>query len=351
MSGYSFTIISAVFLGLTMIFDKVLLHKLYGDNTALPFFISTAIGSVIWLVVVPVIWYLSGDFTMLFSGALVLVSREISILGVHMPIALAVFIAGVATNQTIRHYFRCFDNNAPVVIAMVIALTPVFVFAAELTMNHTTWQPLHFMSVMVATLGMIGYEFTFVKKKVIRYSVRAFHLIMFVGYSVGYLVLIDYILATMTNEWSMGSGEATLIALPYYFLGVATGVFTIARKDVREFVKSLPRKKDFIVLLVLLEVIGEGFYFFELFGLAELNVTLVALIVGAHVVIVWLFDLWLEKRGRRIGNVNGDLIIRFFSLTFSVPRDALTESSSRYMPFVQFACIILVLLGIWLWPT
>jgi len=116
---------------------------------------------VLGLTATAVSWAVIGDTERLWWLIQEMLSVDIGVFGFFdIPLALAAIAAGLMTSQILRYYFKSFDQALPGLIAMVIAATPIFVFATELLLVGENWQPLHYLSVVVATLGLVIYGWT-----------------------------------------------------------------------------------------------------------------------------------------------------------------------------------------------
>jgi hypothetical protein len=138
------------------------------------------------------------------------------------------------------------------------------------------------------------------------------------------------------------------VAMPVYWIGFALGFIEIKRPEVRAFILEIFSKWHFIAIVVVLEIIGASFYFFEFFGLSRIDATLVALITGAHILFVWLFDLYIKSRYKNAVSLGSE---HTKILLFTIPTENLEayEISSRVI-ILQGICIVLTLFGLSLWP-
>jgi hypothetical protein len=93
--------------------------------------------------------------------------------------------------------------------------------------------------------------------------------------------------------------------MPYYWIGFAAGMRVMLRGGEWATFRSNWRKRIryFIVPILFVEVIGMLVFFFEYVGLTSLDPTLVTVIMGTHVLLVYALDLslgrlrhWMEER-------------------------------------------------------
>lgn len=337
-----FTIVSAVFLALTVIADKLMIGDFYEGSRDKAWFVTSLLGSLFGLCATFTAWIVFGSPSTdeLFVALLWEESGQL---------AVGVLLGGVLVSLMLRSYFTCMSSSVmSIMVAVAIAITPIFVFATELTLIGNAWQPLHYMSVLLAVSGFIAFEI--LENQGTQWRLRLNpHLIAVVAFGTAYLVLIDYTLPKIESLFAVSETQAVIAALPYYWIGFAFGTLTILRNEVRSFVLRMWRRPHFIGLVIALELTGMFFYFFEVFGLSGLTATLVALITGAHIVLVWLSDLYIRKRYLKACESGADEVTVLF---FRIPTADLEEydKSARVLNLQAFA-IIVVLVGISLWPT
>jgi len=344
MSGYVFTILSAVSLAWTVIFDKLAVTgDCYDHNKNAPWFVSSSMGSILGLLATFVAWLLYGNVDKLAQGSLSLLERGVDIWGYHTPFALLMFIGGVAVTLTQRSYFRSFDDVEAGMIAMVITITPVAVFGLSVLLDSDSLGTTEIVSLTVTVAALIGYDYVAYKRKEVGAKNRYGNLLLFLLFSAAYVVLVDRSLAGVSDIATL---EGSLICLPYYWLGFGIGSLTILKKDVREFIASLKEKRRFIKYILLMELVGMSFYFFEVFGLEDLSATLATLIVGAHVVVVWMFDIYLNRKHSE-AMTRGE---ESFQVLFAVLETKDTEVLENKTIALQAICIALALAGIAFWP-
>lgn len=337
-----FTIVSAVFLALTVIADKLMVGDFYEGSRDKAWFVTSFLGSLFGLCATFIAWIVFGSPATdeLFVALLSEQSHQL---------AGGMLLGGVLVSLMLRSYFTCMSSSVmSIMVAVAIAVTPIFVFATELTLIGHAWQPLHYVSVLLAVSGFLAFEL--LENAGTQWRARLNpHLIAVVAFGTAYLVLVDSTLPKIQSQFAVGETEAAIAALPYYWVGFAFGTLTILRNEVRSFVLRMWRRPHFIVLVVALELTGMFFYFFEVFGLSGLTATLVALITGAHIVLVWLSDLYIRRRYVEACDSGADEVTVLF---FRIPTADLEEydKGARVLA-LQALSIIVVLAGISLWPT
>lgn len=335
--GVLFTTLSAVFLGLTVIIDRFIVADWYKNNARSAWVVSSVVGATLGLIATAVAWFLY-DLNVLLDLTDQLMTQ-------HIVIILAIIYCGTLTSLTLRSYFKCFSGGVEsTLVAMAIAATPLFVFLTSALAHGQDLTAAHWLSVIAAVSGLVGYQALSsggdwsAKGKV-------WPIIAVIALSTAYIVLLDIILGWIVHETTLTELEAALVTLPFYWLGFGLGLVDVMDREVVRSIGHILEQRKRVLLLLLMEIIGMGFYFFEVFGLSGLDAGLVAIIVGAHVVMVWLFDLYLQHRAH---HTTGDRIqiLRLFTI-----RRESVQAYSWLVITLQAACIILVLIGVAAWPS
>lgn len=340
MSGYIVTILSSVLLGFTVAIDKLMMGDFYNGSTRTPWFVSSVFGAILGLIATFFGWII---FSNIDPSTL-----SLKLLPVKSWLGLMMLAAGLMASLSIRSYFKCFGEQAvPTTVAIAITATPILVFSLELFLSDTDWSLLHIVSVTVTILGLAGLEYFTENYEVPRWNILP-QLLGVLVFGAVYVVLIDQTLPAIENLLSIGTTEAALIAMPYYWVGFSIGIVSIAAKEVREFLQSVWKQKEFIILILVLEILGMSFFFFEIFGLAELNATLVSLIVGGNVILVWVLDQIIRQYYRHACAVDKkEVEICFFKIKTT---DLKAYNKTNQEIILQVIFIALVLTGIVIWP-
>lgn len=339
--GILLTTISAIALAITVTTDKLMVGDFYGDDPKNAWFVSSFLGTILGLVATAIAWHYFGDFG-IFENFKLLFQDE------SLKLAFQVFIAGALVSLTLRSYFYSMSSYAfTTSVAIAIAATPIFVFSVQMLISEESWTSMHLISFIVTICALFGFEYVAEHDDEGKHRTK-WHLIAFVALSTVYLVFVDQIFGNIERSLSLDSLQAALTVMPLYWLGFSLGCLEFFKGSVRKFVTSIFEKWQFVAIVLFLEIIGASFYFFEFFGLSEIDVTLVALITGAHIVFVWLFDIYIRSRFLQ-AEENNDEVTRI--LLFRFPTESLgAYAISRKTILLQFIFVVAALYGLSLWP-
>ncbi len=333
-----FTILSAIALAFIVCFDRLSVSKIYNGDEYSAWFVSSTLGAILGLLATAIAWYgFASDTLELFAwlferGAIY---------------ACWFTFAGILTSGTLYTYFRCFKEEVySTTVGLAIAAMPIFVFVAEALIESNTWGHWHYLSVIVTITGLFLYDLAteddFKTPKSALLPLAAY---IFLGSA--YMVILEVKFPALEKELNLNSLDASLLGMPFYWLGFATGSLTLVKRQVRVFVSNVFKRNDnlnFITFIIVLEIFGAGMYFFEYLGITKLDATLVALVTGAHVVLVWIFELYLRKR---FINKESAIKLWFFELT---TEELATYNMSNKTITVKWISVAFVLFGLYLWP-
>lgn len=338
--GIILTTISSLFLALTVVTDKLLLGDFYHSDPRKAWFVSSFIGAILGLFATAVAWALfaQADLT---QHLLTFASQELLLLG-------AMVFCGALVSLNLRTYFSCMSQDTmSASVAIVITATPVFVFLTQQLMYGEMLSFEHVSSLAVTMVGLIGFQLAASDKTATTPRSMNWPLIAFVFLSTAYLVLLDELFPRIEDALQLGSTQASLVAMPFYWIGFALGTTAMRHKEVRSFAKTIFTRRTFIMVILALEVIGAGFYLFEFLGLANITATLVALITGAHIVFVWIADLYIRRRYYHALTAGRTTVSILF---FKMPVSNLTAYSTTTRMLVVQGCFVLItLFGLSLW--
>lgn len=338
--GIILTTISALFLALTVTTDKLMVADFYESDPRKAWFVSSFFGAILGLAATAVAWSL-------FASENLFLEYEKLIAAPFDGLVVGMLLTGVLVSLNLRFYFTLMNNAYTTLVAVAIASTPVFVFAIE-RLLYGGWTTAGVLSVLLTVAGFILFDYVTEKDGDEDNTGFNWPLIGFLVLSTAYLLLADWLFEVGDAALSISSTDTSLLLMPFYWIGFAIGTTDLRHPEVRSFLKTIVSRWHFLLIVVVLEIIGAGFYFFEFFGLAELEVSLVALIIGAHVVAVYLFDVYLRKKYQRAqGKGEATIKVLFFTLEI----DNLEEYNipSTILKW-QFLAIALILTGLWLWP-
>lgn len=288
MIVYSFAVLSAILLAVTVIFDRYSLREYYKNDYRIPWLTSSVFGSIFGLVGTALtVLYLTKTSDVLINSFGAYIDVKLN---------LVALLTGVLVSLSIRQYFIAIKTAGAVVVSLSIAALPLVVFAGELLLENDNWKPWHFVSVGVSTAGFFLYHLfsnTESKEKVSK-RIGLVDTGIFLAVSVVSLLSLDKVLYQAEVTTQLGA-MSLVVVMPYYFLGISVGIIGLTNESVRQSLKKLLHIKKLVLIVVALEICGAAFYFFELLSIAKLDVTLVSLIVGCHVVVVWSYTYLLQK--------------------------------------------------------
>jgi hypothetical protein len=308
-TAFIFASLSAVCMALMVVTDRLMVGDCYKNNPDHAWFVSSVAGSVFGLFLTFIVWVFGHTiieipgFGTLFETAGTL----------FIPKGVLAFILGVVGIQILLHYFRCFSERAhSSVLAAWIAATPIFVLLTVLLISTLSagvafdmgsmgmgW----ILGVLLATAGLVIFE-RITGGPGGNVGTYRRELIMLLLLSVVYTIGLKQVFSFHTDE--EGALTEAVALMPYYWLGFAAGVRVLFRREARESFSSNWRKRIryFLVPIIFVEVIGMLVFFFEYLSLVGLDPTTVSLILGVHVVLVYVLDLalgrfraWMEARG------------------------------------------------------
>jgi len=297
------TAISSVCMALMIVTDKLMLNQCYESKPRQAWFISSLAGSVFGLILTFIMWgaiaavSTSGTFIMLLSASIDLFFWQ----------GLVVLVAGILGIQILFLYFNCFGEEASSAsVAAWIAATPIFILLtfvflgliSQLTGFYTastltqSIHPIFVISTIITTFALIGFEYVSNSDKIFQNKYRK-SLILLISYNVFYSILLQYVLSSEPGKYS--HSMYVLALLPYLWVGFATGTRDILNKNRRKeiFDNWHLNVKKYWKLILMAEIIGMFVFYFEYFGLADLNAAYVSVIIGAHVLLVYLLDFLL----------------------------------------------------------
>ncbi|MFT7644423.1 MAG: hypothetical protein ACI9BF_000066 [Candidatus Paceibacteria bacterium] len=349
--------IGAAFIALTLVFDKLTLGDFYKESTKTAWFVSSVLGSVIGLTATFIGW-------LLFSDPQTIIGHVFELVNGHVYLLILSVLVGTIAALALLSYFYCFaTGSVSTTVGIVIAATPIFVFVTQKIFFSENWLLFEVVSVVLTVIGILIYEWLekedledepgeegeAVEASAGRSTFFNLPVITLILFSTFYLVLIDWVLSTIVITANVTAIEASFIALPFYWLGFGVGIINLGFNEVRSFLSSESlRRVHFIFLIFAIEIIGAGFYFFEQLAIAELDVTLATLIIGAHVVAVWIMDIYIRNRYQYYKD-KGESVTKVFF--FRTPTESLIAyDKSRRTIFLQLCAIGIVLTGLALWP-
>jgi hypothetical protein len=346
--------IGAVFIALTVIFDQLTLEDFYNRSTKTAWFVSSVLGSVIGLTATFIGW-------VLFNDPQIIIGHVFELINGHEYLLILSALVGTIAALALLAYLYCFASGAvSTTVGIVIAATPIFVFVTQKILFSGNWLFFEVVSVILTVIGILIYEWLGEENleaepgeagetSACRSTFFNLPVIALILFSTLYLVLIDWVLSTIVITANVTAIEASFIALPFYWLGFGVGIVGLGFKEVRSSLSSGSlRRVHFIFLIFVIEIIGAGFYFFEQLAIAELDVTLATLIIGAHVVALWIMDIYIKNQYQYY-KAKGESATKVFF--FRIPTENLIAyDKSRRTLTLQLCAIGIILTGLALWP-
>jgi len=339
--GVILTVVSSIFLALTMMADKLMVGDFYQNNPKLAWVISSVAGSTIGLLATILLW--------LHLGLVETFTTFIEISSGFFYLGLYCVLAGILSTLTLRCYFKLMSEDmVSASVSIAVASTPIFIFLGQVMSQNQSFTIEHLISFLIAISGLVFYEYISNPHVSVNIFRTGPFIVGVILLGTAYVLLLDeiFIVTDSYNQWHQNSIVAIL--LPYYWLGLGLGFLYLFQKDIKNTIVYIFKRKKFIYIVLILETIGAGFFFFEFFGLSKISATLVALIIGAHVIFVWLFDLYISYAYHKANTAGkSEVQIHFFK----VPTINLTAyNNTKKTHLMQFLSIILVLVGLWFWP-
>jgi Ca2+/Na+ antiporter len=319
LAALIFAVLSAVCMALMVTTDRLMVGDCYRGKPNHAWFVSSLAGSIFGLLLTAIIWFGGSEFADIPNAHTLFVTAQ----ELFVWKGLAALLIGAIGIQMLLHYFRCFGEEAhSSVVAAWIAATPVFVFmgaflleemfgvASGLTLSGPVW----LIGVLLATGGLVCLErLTGGPKGNVKVYRR--ELVMLLVISVAYTIGLKHV---FTFESTDALTEAVAL-MPFYWLGFGAGTRVMLKKRERESFSSNLRKRIryFLVPIFFLEIIGMLVFFFEYLALTQLDPTTTSLILGAHVLLVYILDVLLghfrghmENRGLRKAYIAGIRLVK-----------------------------------------
>ena len=349
MVGIGYALASSLCLAVMILFDRIMMGDCYRNHPDQPWVISSALGAILGGVTTGLVWMAvnvtDANATPGISGPTPL----------HYLLSL---LSGIVSSLVIRYYFRLFTPSKdgtvdPTEIAVWLAFTPVFVFLAlqvlafVLPFTHllpeakgvdNNW--LFGGLVVIACLALMLFV-RFDTDDPVRRSTRYGDIFLLVVFNTGYVLLS----ALALSAPHLGMADTLALQMAYW-AGFAIGGLGLLSAEVRSaFRYNAKRLRKFSGIIVLTEVIGMLVYFFEFLGVSEENPTLVTLIVGAHVTIVFILSLALAhlRRNMEANNQRRVWILGWRVMASKLPVKTVTPGQLLRLAAVQIS--LLVVLG------
>lgn len=320
MLGLIYATLSAFFMSVMVITDKLMVKNCYGDSKNSAWFISSLFGSVLGLIFTLLTWFTialispEGTFRQIVEAFLDLWYWQ----------GIIITICGALAVQLLFHYFACFTENAPIsIIAGWLAATPLFIYLASIVfavISNALFEESYinvviskefFLGFIVAIISLISFEIynNSTGSKTIK-GYYGKHLFMIVLINIIYTIGIEYTLNFKHGYYSYSM--YTLALLPYFWIGFAFGIRALTNESKRVVIKHYWKNNiyKFLPIIFVVEIVGMLVFYFEYFGLSKQSASTVSLIIGSHIILVYIFDLLISKEISTLKNkiINGILI-------------------------------------------
>jgi hypothetical protein len=300
MLGLAYASLSALSLAIMISFDRIMVGDCYRNHPEQPWVISSLLGSAFGIIATSLVW-----ITLSFTEIPSPVARS-----ENEPAFINHFLSlasGVISSFVLRYYFRLFlpskkGSVNETEIAVWLAFTPVFMFLliAGLTFfipeipdvselqTDSSW--IFGSLVTLACLTLVLF-IRFESDEPLEHSKRYGDIFLLVLLNTGYVFLSSIALSPFDQDL-----ESVLKLLLSYWVGFAAGGLALLDGTTRSgFHLNARRLRKFSRIIILTEVVGMLVYFFEFLGVSEEDPTLVTLIIGAHVTVVFLLSLLLTQ--------------------------------------------------------
>jgi hypothetical protein len=336
-------------LGLMIVFDRLMMGDCYKNRPDNAWFISSTAGASFGLVATLFTWigysYLTDtNFSEILATMINLI----------WPHGLLMILVGVINIQVMRHYFRLFipDKNEKVnetAVAMWLSSVPIFIFLTTYILSfivsdydflsglsHINITFAFGLSVTFAAAAMIGFEYHTGGGEAFR-AERMSEITKMISCIVAYTLLSSALL-----RGEQESIIATLALQPFYWLGFAAGIRAMIPLTKRKiFSSDWSRIKQFLLPIIVVEIIGMSVYYFEFFALSGADPTLVNLITGAHIIPVFLLSLYLCSIRKKMEETQTE---HQWMLGLSFTRDLLPDEKLSAAKVFWFTAVVLTLL-------
>ena len=342
--GVIATVLSALFLTLMVIADRLMIGDCFDDKPVDAWIVSSVAGTLLGLGATALAWVLVSIFSEITISSLLNVLYQLAV-----PYGLLILSAGVLSILTLKYYFQCFSvGGESTAIAGWLAATPIFVLTIvsviwQLQVNFAFLDSVYLESIntsvdfvvlsIIATLALIAFEiFTNSSDSVEKRGNYVLPLALMVIFNATYAVIIHISISNAIQFINAPDYTILLGVLPYYWLGFTIGMIPLLSASVRSTFQDSWNVRIYRYLPAVLatEVIGMLVFFTEFFGLGTLDPTFVSVIIGSHIVAVYATMKYLSLVRNRLEAANhGQLSI--FGMSISTHRLPVYRFSLLYL--------------------
>ncbi len=341
--------LGSVCLSLMIIFDRLMMGDCYKNNSDHAWVISSLAGAVFGLSATALTWAGYSFFT---DATLITLLNTFTELW--WPSGILLCLVGIINIQVMRHYFRLFipgpnEEVNETGIAMWLAAVPIFIFITIFTLNtlgltngilsglekanSSLWFGL---LVGITILAMISFEKVSNPDGSLQLK-RFSEIAKMLGCIVFYTILSSSILRA--EEMDVASA---LALQPFYWLGFAAGArYLFSHQHRQAFANNWQTIKIYLIPILVVEVIGMSVYYFEFFALSGSDPTIVNLITGAHIILVFIFTIQLTRLHHHMAAA-GEQQRWYFGLSFT--KNKLPSKYASRRKIIWFILVVISLL-------
>ncbi len=344
--------LSSFSLGIMIIFDRLMVADCYRNKPNQAWLVSASAGFLLGTFATGITWVLYATFT-----AVTLADLFSSMARLCYPYGIGMVICGALCVQVTCHYFRLFIPHGKgevneTAVAMWLATTPIWIFIA-----------LVFIDVFGLDFGLLGglEDVNLTKEFAIVVTLAVGALIWFeagdarqsVPLQVALkrnaeifkmlfaIVVYTIILSSILRNDELMTTKETLALQPFFWFGFIAGTRVLLEKENRvDFCRNWNRMKKFLAPTIAAEIIGMTVYYFEFFALSKADPTLVNLITGAHIILVFIFIAVLANVRQHMEKNN---IHRIWCLGLRLTRKRLPENNITPRKLLWFLVVLLSL--------
>lgn len=291
-----YAFLSALCLTLAVIYDRLMMEDVYGNNPHVAITVSVGLGTIFGLILTVVLQATYGVFEMVTLAV-----------AWFIPYGVLTVLAGFLTSQVLYLYLIAYSRDIEsTVIAIWLAALPIFLLPAkalimemiDINLDPTSFTSQIMTGVLIATVGMIALER--VEKHKDKPSVQ-WVLIAMNCVNVVYLLILEWVILNGSESLLISKEETTLAFMPYYWIGFLFGIWPMAQAaNWKSLKKDKTNIMPYLKTILFLEVLGSGVYFFEFSGLAEVEPVILSVLIGAHVIAVWTGSVYLGWYGVKL---------------------------------------------------
>lgn len=345
---------SAFFLAIMVLSDRLLMSGCYENKPDTAWFVSSAAGSIFGITATLITWLFYSAFT-----TTTFISFFSALEAFFFPYGLLMVLAGAVNIQVMRPYFKLFtpehtdDQVDETFIALSLASVPIFIFLATVVIRSllpdfffstgleaATITPLFGLGIFCTAAAMVGFELSGSHTRL------SFTKYGEVAKMLSYIVIYSLLVSAILRSEEIGIFEMLVLQL-FYWIGFAAAVRILLQKKSRTMLKeSYRRVIPFIVPILFLEVAGMLVYYFEFFSLSQADPSLVNVIIGSHVLLVFVGAAMLYKLKVHL-NKKGQVLCTVARISFStstLPEEQFSKHKFFWFIFVITALIATILL-------